>query len=232
MIKTLKTITALGLLILIPLSFAQAQEIMTAENYFDDISARYGKIQDFTASIVITRGEMVMRGKLYYRNPNLLRIDFTEPEDYEDQVLVTDGTLLTIYIPRYEVIMEQKLKRRSQAAVAGIASQEGLNILKKNYGVAYLTGPDPEPLDEGSKELVVKLKLSSRSTAEGFRQLVMAVGNNGLIRRITGITIGYEELIFDFIEISVNQNIPEARFKYDSPPYANVFKNFLFEAEE
>ena len=205
---------------------------MTAENYFDDISARYGKIQDFTASIVITRGEMVMRGKLYYRNPNLLRIDFTEPEDYEDQVLVTDGTLLTIYIPRYEVIMEQKLKRRSQAAVAGIASQEGLNILKKNYGVAYLTGPDLEPLDEGSKELVVKLKLSSRSTAEGFRQLVMAVGNNGLIRRITGITIGYEELIFDFIEISVNQNIPEARFKYDSPPYANVFKNFLFEAEE
>jgi len=170
-----------------------------------------------------------MKGKLYYKSPNLLRIDFTDPEE---QVLVTDGELLTVYIPRYEVILEQKLKRRSQAALASMASEQGLNLLKKNYGVAYLTGPEFVPLEEGSREMVRKLKLTSRSTAEGFRQIVIAVGRTGLIRRITGVTLSYEEFVFDLTDIGLNQGIPDTRFQYDSPAYANVYQNFLFEAEE
>jgi outer membrane lipoprotein-sorting protein len=217
------------ILILFVPGLLSAQEIQTAENYFDEVSARYGKIQDYTATISITQGETVMTGKLYYKNPNLLRIDFTDPED---QVLVTNGTELTIYIPRYEVILVQKLRRRSQAALANMASEQGLHLLKKNYGVAYLSGPGLVALEEGSDEQVRKLKMESRSTAEGFRQIVLAVGRTGLIRRITGVTIGYEEFVLDLTDIIVNQNIPDTRFEYDSPPYANVYNDFLFEAEE
>ena len=216
------------LAVLCPFS-GQAQEIQTAENFFDGVSARYSKIQDYTASIAISREDTLMQGDLYYKNPNMLRIDFRDPEE---KVLVTDGKLLTIYIPKYEVIMEQKLKRKSQAGMAGLASEAGLTILKKNYGVAFLTGPDPVPLEEGSQEMVVQLKLTSRSTAEGFRQIIVSVGGNGLIRRITGVTLGYEELSFDFLDIMVNQGIPDARFQYDSPAYANVYQNFLYETDE
>jgi len=217
------------ILILSTCGLLSAQEILTAENYFDEVSARYGKIRDYTASISITQGETVMSGALYYKNPNLLRIDFTDPED---QVLVTNGLELTIYIPRYEVILVQRLRRRSQAALASMASEQGLNLLKKNYGVAYLSGPEFLPLEEGSEEQVRKLKLESRSTAEGFRQIVLAIGRTGLIRRITGVTIGYEEFVLDLTDIVVNQNIPDTRFEYDSPPYANVYNDFLFEAED
>jgi outer membrane lipoprotein-sorting protein len=215
-------------MLLVPV-LVSAQEIQTAENYFDEVSARYGKIQDYTARITITQGESVMSGILYYKNPNLLRIDFNDPED---QVLVTNGSELTVYIPRYEVILVQRLRRRSQAAIASMASEQGLNLLKKNYGVAYLSGPGLVPLEEGSEEQVRKLKLESRSTAEGFRQIVLAVGRTGLIRRITGVTIGYEEFVLNLTDIVVNQNIPDTRFEYDSPPYANVYNDFLFEAEE
>jgi outer membrane lipoprotein-sorting protein len=217
------------ILILCVPGLVSAQEILTAENYFDQVSARYGKIQDYTATISITQGETVMTGTLYYKNPNLLRIDFTDPED---QVLVTNGSELTIYIPKYEVILVQKLRRRSQAALASMASEQGLNLLKKNYGVAYLSGPQLVPLEEGSEEQVRKLKMESRSTAEGFRQIVLAIGRTGLIRRITGVTIGYEEFVLDLTDIVVNQNIPDTRFEYDSPPYANVYNDFLFEAED
>ena len=217
------------ILILSTCGLLSAQEILTAENYFDEVSARYGKIQDYTASISITQGETVMAGVLYYKNPNLLRIDFTDPED---QVLVTNGLELTIYIPKYEVILVQRLRRRSQAALASMASEQGLNLLKKNYGVAYLSGPQFIPLEEGSQEQVRKLKLESRSTAEGFRQIVLAIGRTGLIRRITGVTIGYEEFMLDLTDIVVNQNIPDTRLEYDSPPYANVYNDFLFEAED
>jgi outer membrane lipoprotein-sorting protein len=217
------------ILILCVPGLVSAQEILTAENYFDQVSARYGKIQDYTATISITQGETVMTGTLYYKNPNLLRIDFTDPED---QVLVTNGSELTIYIPKYEVILVQKLRRRSQAALASMASEQGLNLLKKNYGVAYLSGPQLVPREEGSEEQVRKLKMESRSTAEGFRQIVLAIGRTGLIRRITGVTIGYEEFVLDLTDIVVNQNIPDTRFEYDSPPYANVYNDFLFEAED
>lgn len=218
-----------GLILIFLSTAAGSQEIRTAENYFDEISARYGKVQDYQADLTITHGDSVMTGKIYYRSPSLLRIDFTQPGE---QVLVTDGEKLTIYIPKYEVIMEQKLKRHSQAAMAQMQSQQGLNLLKKNYSVAYLTGPSPVPLEEGSGEIVVKLKLTSRYTAEGFRQIVLSVGQNGLIRRITGITMAYEELTYDFSGIAVNQGIPEKRFTYDAPAYANVYNDFLFSAEE
>ena len=165
--KLLHFVPALFLLLFHPPAVPQTQEIMTAENSFDEISTRYGKVQDYEALVHITRDDNVMIGKLFYKSPNLLRIDFSEPKE---QVLVTDGKLLTIYIPKYEVIMEQKLKRRSEAALASMASQQGLHILKKNYGVAYLTGPDPVALDEGSNEQVVNLRLTSQSTSEVFRK--------------------------------------------------------------
>lgn len=227
--KSILPLLLLGFLILLPGIFLGAQDILTAANYFNEISQRYGKIQDYEADITITRGEVIMAGKLFYRTPNLLRIDFTEPQD---QVLVTDGKLLTIYIPKYEVIMEQKLKRRSQAALATMAGSQGLILLQRNYSVAYFEGPDPTPLEEGSTEKAVQLKLTSRSTSEGFRQINIFVGGNGLIRRISAITLRYEELVYDFEDIKVNQNIPENRFLYDSPSYANVYSDFLFNAEE
>jgi outer membrane lipoprotein-sorting protein len=130
------------------------------------------------------------------------------------------------------VILLQKLKRRSQAALANLVSAQGLTLLKKSYSVAYLIGQDYVPLEEGSRDMVKKLRLSSRSTSEGFRQVVIAVGRNGMIRRITGVTLNYEEFVMDLSDVVVNQNIPDTRFKYDAPAYANVYQNFLFDAEE
>jgi len=205
------------------------EPILTAENYFDEISQRYGQVKDYEASITITRGDTVMKGKINYKIPNLLRIDFTEPKE---QVLVTNGKELTIYIPKYEVIMTQKLKKHSETALASMASEQGLKFLKKNYSIAYLVEPNPVPLDDKSKEMVVNLKLTSRSVSEGFRQIVISIGTDKLIRRIKGITIGYDEIVFDFVGVKVNQNIPDSRFDYDSPPYANVYNNFLFESQE
>lgn len=207
---------------------ASAQEILTANDYFDSISQRYGRVDDYQAGLTITRGESVMMGTVFYKNPNLLRIDFSEPEE---QVLALDGELLTVYIPEHSVIMQQNIERRSSAAIASMASSQGLVLLKRNYSIAYLSGPEPVPIDEESNERVTRLKLERRTNDEGFRQLEMSVGENGLIRRIVGLTVGYEKIQFDFSNIIINQNIPDARFQYESPASANVFNNFLFDPE-
>jgi outer membrane lipoprotein-sorting protein len=208
-----------------PVLLLPAQDIMTAENFFDQMAAVYGEIRDYIAKVTITQERETMSGVLYYKAPDFLRIDFSSPAE---QVLVTDGAKLTVYIPQYRVIMSQALRRRS---INNLASGPGLAIMKRNYYIAYLEGPAKVPLDSSSPVLVTKLKLTWRINSEGFREMVLSINSQNMICRIEAVTVGYQKIQFNLEDIRINQNIPDARFKYDPPASANVQENFLFEPE-
>ena len=61
-----------------------AQEMTTVDEYFDNVSKIYGKVSDYKAQIVITQDKSVMKGTIYYKSPNLLRIDFSDPRTFGD----------------------------------------------------------------------------------------------------------------------------------------------------
>lgn len=226
MVNALKYVRLLILLFLCGFVLpAFSQEILTASAYFDKISADYAKINDYIADITYTVKGDTMKGTLYYRSPNMVRIDFSEPKD---QVLNSDGKILKVYLPKYNVLLQQPLSKQTRVQVAGLATQEGLSLMGKNFSKAYLVGPDPVPLDPGSTEMVVKLKLDWRNTNQGFRQLNISIGKDGLIRRIVGVDVSYEQYEIDFSNIRTNQNIPATRFNYDGPGTANIIDNFLF----
>ncbi|GHT64723.1 membrane protein [Spirochaetia bacterium] len=208
--------------------FIYGQEIITAERYLGSVSERYGGIKDYEARLVIHSGNTEMRGMVSHLSPSFLRIDFSRPAE---QVIVFNGELLTIYLPEYQAVLNQDItaSRRSGVNSAGLATAQGLTLLRRNYIPSFVTGPDPIPLDEGSKERVVKLRLSRRSISEGFRELILSVDPNTLlIRRIEGRTIAEGLVRFDFSDIRTNQGIPTQRFIYDSPASANLINNFLF----
>ena len=240
----------------------EIQEIVTASDFFDQISQRYFEIEDYQAFLTITQEDSVMTGMLYHKRPNFLLIEFDEPEE---QVVAVDGEKLIIYIPYLNVAMEQQLKPEEQeeAAVATIATGQGLELMKNRYSIAYLDSQFPVPLEQeedefgeasaaeeeaeeetgeetaevepgdSSDEMVFKLKLEWRSIDEGFRQLTLSIDEENLmIRRISGVTSGFQEVQLDFQDILVNQNLPEGKFRYESPPSANVINNFIFEPEE
>ena len=206
---------------------AGSQEIVTAERYLDSVSERYGSIRDYEAHIVIRSGNSEMLGKVSYLSPSFLRIDFDRPAD---QVIVFNGELLTVYLPEYRAVLNQSITpSRRSASGASMASAQGLALLKRNYVPSFLVGPDPVPLDEGSAEQAVKLRLTRRTISEGFREIILSVSPaTRLIRRIEGRTIADVQVQFDFTNISLNQGIPELRFIYDSPASANMYNNFLF----
>lgn len=205
-----------------------AQEIVPAERFFDSVSAQYGSVVDYRADLVITKGETVLEGVIYYKSPNLLRIDFSDPEE---QVIVVNNENLMIYLPTQSVVMTQKLKKKSDTTLAVMASEKGLNLLSQGYSIGYLSSPTPEPLDETTDEQVVKLRLEWRTVDEGFRQIIMSVNGDNMIRRMEGITRDYDTVVFDFRNIRTNQNIPGSRFEYESPPNAYKMHNFLFDSE-
>ena len=204
------------------------QEIITAERYLEMVSENYASIRDYEGNIVIRSGNTDMIGRVSHLSPSFLRIDFTRPAD---QVIVFNGETLTVFIPEMRAILSQNISpnRRPGAAGAGMASAQGLSLMRRNYVTSFVTGPNPEPLEGSPGESVVRLRLTRRSVSEGFREIILSINPQTLlIRRMEGRTIADGEVRFDFTNIVTNQGIPEQRFIYDSPPLANMYHNFLF----
>ena len=211
------------LLVLIS-GFIFGQEIVTAEMYMERVSDRYSTVRDYEANITIRSGNSDMTGFVSHLSPSFLRIDFSRPAE---QVIVYNGELLTIYLPEYRAVLNQSINQGRRSG-AGLASSQGLSMLRRNYVPSYVTGPNPEPLDSGSTERVVKLRLARRSGGEAFREIILSINPDTLlIRRIEG-RLAEGEVRFDFTNIRTNQGIPEQRFVYDSPGSANMYNNFLF----
>lgn len=230
MITHANRILSLVVLSLLCAFSAFSQTITTADSFFSSVSEVYAGIKDYSATITITsvsgNKSQEMVGRAAFKRPNLLRIDFSKPDE---QTIVFNGEILTIYLPAYNVVLSQTVEKKSGAAGASLATPEGLSLMKRYYSIAYATGPEPVQLDEKSREQVIVLLLSRRSTTEMFRTIKLMINpSNKSIRRIEAETIAGDTVLFDFTGYAFNQGILDNRFVYDSPASANMFNNFLF----
>lgn len=221
----------------VPILFAQ-NAITTADAFFSSVSEVYAGLSDYSADITISytgqtsADSETMRGRVVYKAPSRLRIDFSSPAT---QTILFDGRTLTVYLPApYNAVLTQSVSPTGSGNVgaggASLATPEGLSLMRRYYSIAYETGPDPIRLSEGSSIRVIALSLARRSTTEMFRTMRLLVDyNSKLIRRIEADTITGTRIVFSFSNYSLNQGIPNSRFEYDSPSTANVYDNFLFE---
>ena len=204
-----------------------AQNITTASAYFKTISEYYGTIKDYEVDFEIKIEKAESAGKLSFKAPNLVRMDYTNPPE---QVICFNGDILTIYIKEpAEAVLQQQVTPDNTNNAATLSTPQGLSLMSRYYTVAYETGQNPEPLEEGSDEMVVKLILTRKSASEAFRYIKLAINNDTkLIRRIEAVTPKGEEFVFNFFDYVLNQNLSEQRFVYDAPSSANNYNNFLF----
>lgn len=199
-----------------------AQKITTAGDFFKTISDYYTTIHDYEVDADISIGKQKMQGKVSFKRPEMLRIDFTDPAE---QVLLFNGDMLTIYLPGSQAILEQSVDKNGATA----ATVQGLNLMRRYYTIAYESGQDSVPLDEGSDEMVVNLMLYSRSTSEAFSTIRLSISpDEKLIRRVVATTAQNETYTFDFYNYNLNTNMTDQRFIYDPPSSANTYNNFLF----
>lgn len=217
-----KVITLIAAAVLASVTSVFAQNIQTASDFFKNISDYYATIKDYEAQIEIKAPSGVMRGKVSFKRPEMLRIDFTSPAE---QVILFNGDDLTIYLPNSAAILEQHVEN----SAANASSAAGLTLLRRYYSIAYEIGQDPVPLDDESDEQVVKLILYHRSSSEAFNTIKIAIlPGEKLIRRVEAITPKNETYIFNFSDYNLNTNISDQRFIYEAPSSANNYNNFLF----
>jgi outer membrane lipoprotein-sorting protein len=203
-----------------------AQDILTADKFFKDVSAKYAVIKDYEASVAVTAGKQTMSGKVIYKAPTLLRMDFTNPAS---QVIVYDGQNLVVYVPEYRAVLSQQTGTTSAAAAS---TGEGLRMLGRNYSMSFESGPTPTALPGSPSELVMRLVLSRLTVAEGFRTIILSIDPAKLlIRRMEGTTLAGDLIMYDFTGIKLDQGVSDTRFIYDSPASANIYNNFLFSSD-
>lgn len=219
-----KILSLAGVFLLSTLLFAQ--NITTASAYFKTISEYYASLKDYEVDYEIKVDKKESAGKISYKAPDLLRLDYTTPEN---QVIVFNGEMLTVYLPDSSAILEQQITGVSNNNPATVGTAQGLGLLSRYYTVAYETGQNAEPLEEGSDEMVVKFILYPKNAAETFKFIKIDVNpTEKLIRRISAVTTKGEEFTINFYEYKLNQNLTEQRFIYDPPSSANDYSNFLF----
>ncbi|MBP5465912.1 MAG: outer membrane lipoprotein carrier protein LolA [Treponema sp.] len=204
-------------------SVSFSQSILTASEFFKSVSDFYGTIQDYEADTDILVGSGgAMRGKVSFKRPEMLRIDFSQPDG---QTILFNGETLVIYLPGSSAILQQTVSGSGAAA----ATPEGLSLMRRYYTVAYESGQAAVPLDEDSSEMVVNLILRRRSASEAFSKMLLSVDPATLlIRRIVATTPADLDYVFYFSNYSLNTGISEQRFIYDPPSSANNYNNFLF----
>lgn len=204
-----------------------AQGITTAGDYFKSVSDKYATIKDYEAQIEMVAINEELAGRASFLRPNLLRIDFSNPQD---QVILFNGDNLIIYLPNSSAVLQQSIKKdNTGASSANFATPQGLSLMRRYYSVAYEVGQDAVPLENGSDEKVVKLVLTRRNSSEAFRHIKLAINEETkLIRRVEAVTPKGETFIFNFMDYKINQGISDQRFIYDPPSSANNFNNFLF----
>lgn len=203
-----------------------AQNIVTAANFFKGVSEYYGTIRDYEADMNITAGRSQMQGHVSFKRPNLLRIDFTNPQE---QVILFNGDMLTIHLPGISSNLKQSVPASTDQAGMNLATPQGLALMSRYYSVAYEVGQEPVPLSESNPEQVVKLVLYPRNSSEGFRRIKLAITpGTKLIRQVEAQTTQGQTFVFYFYNYALNQSIPDQRFVYDAPSDANNFNNFLF----
>ncbi|MBO4731458.1 MAG: outer membrane lipoprotein carrier protein LolA, partial [Spirochaetaceae bacterium] len=196
--------------------------------FFQSVSEYYGTLNDYESSVsILTDNKKTeMTGRVSFKRPNLLRIDFSKPDT---QVICFNGNTLTVYLPDSRAIFNQEVSSSGSSTGANLATPQGLTLLSRYYSIAYETGPQAVALDEGNPEHVVKLLLSRKTNSEGFRTIKLAINpDTKLIRRIEATSVNYENFVFNFTNYALNQNIPDTRFIYDAPSSANTYNNFLY----
>jgi outer membrane lipoprotein-sorting protein len=212
------------------LGFAQSATLESAEKFFSDLSANFGTIADYEATFVWTQNKTVSRGKISYKAPDFMRLDFSDPAS---QVIDFDGKQLTVYLPSESATLLQSYKSKTPSQLQSMPTGAGLSMMQRNFSVAYLATPTPVPLEDGSKELVVKLKLTPR-TSSSFSSMILSVGQDSakkyMIRRSEGYYANGDKVVLDLFNYRLNQGIPLSRFAYQSPATSINSTDWLFDS--
>ncbi len=196
-----------------------ASKILTVRFVLKEMQNSLNKVEDFRASFTLKNGDYKNFGGFYYKKPFYLRI-----AGYRDKSkVVSNGKDLWIYIPRYEVISEQKLITSDEKYKKLLASpHKTLGRLKHDYKFKFA------PSGKNNKPFYI-LDLTPRITKIGFKKMRVWVSKTSkLITKIEATTVNNKPVSLAFKNIKINTGLKKGFFEFEMPDEnVQVIKNTI-----
>ncbi len=228
-----KVVLILINLSLLYLTFSQ-ENLLSAKDLLQNFSDNFKKnVKDYEADIKWYQDDSPQTGKIYFKNPQKLRINFTDPNK---QVICTNGYTLWVFIDYLNLTLKQDILQKEKTKTAEgktesivnpiLINPMGYDKFLSNYSIEYHEGKTKTQYKDG--KMVYKMRLIRwRSSKYGFNSLIITVQEDGFIRRIEGITAAMRRIVLEIDNIKINTGISDAFFDYQPPSYANTVDNFI-----
>ena len=222
------------ILISITLSVFSQDELLGAKQLLQKYSEAMKKnVKDYQADLIWTMDKNVSKGTLFFKNPQKLRINFSEPGG---QVICTNGYVLWVYIDQMNLALKQEIMQKekvkddegkTQTLVNPILlAPVGFDRFLNDYSIEYQDTTSKTDYKDGTKVYTLKL-LRWKSVKSGFNTIILTIQDNGLIRKVEAITASYRKTVLELDNIQVNKNIGDSVFNYEPPASANLVENFI-----
>ncbi len=196
-------------------------EIVTVNDIKNVMSEKFKSIEDYTAEIQWLNGSAEYRGKLQYKKDERFLIEFEEPAE---QVIVSNGTMLSIYIPHLRVVAQQSLSEDTESALLTTTSESGLQRLFDEYSFSFFDTSTPVEFGEGT---AYHLMLEQKRPKVGFREMDLWVSEEGLILQSNGTSPNGMTVSLTFENIRINTELPDYIFDFEVPADAQIIRNII-----
>jgi outer membrane lipoprotein-sorting protein len=87
---------------------------LTSEQIEQQIMAHQDSVQSFTCNMVMTSNNETMIMDYAYKQPNLIRMEYTEPSEMVGQVMVSNGTYIWMYDPTKNLVKTANIPASAQ----------------------------------------------------------------------------------------------------------------------
>jgi len=209
----------LGMFILLGgFSAASGEDVNEVIN---NLQAQYDKTQDFSATFTqetISKNigaPAVMNGKIYIKKPGMMRIDYTDPKQWQ---IISDGETSWLYF------IEEKQVRIYKTAEAF----ENVPFLNFLFGKGKISNDftasfgDLDKAEAANYYLIILAPKDKNSTID--RVLILVSKSDYLIKQLNTYDVLGSVIRIAFKDISLNSGLKDSQFHFIVPPGVETYK--------
>ncbi len=203
---------------------ADSFKFIVANDIVKGVRKKFKSFNSYQAEFIIvsqqSRKKSIRRGKVYFRKPDKMRMQFTNPRN---QIVISNGKTVWLYLPSHKLLGEQTLTPEKKDSLFTKNIPIGMDRLFSLYHYSFAKGKQPRAVAmDGTKqkpEQFFILQLRQKVITSGFRKMLVYVDTNFFIRKIEAQTALGKTVTMVFNNIQTGVDLKDSLFIFDKKKY-------------